>query len=170
MKPTIAFFPKDGVGLNLSAISYLLEREVHVSAVAAVVAVEGGAVHQLLFTERGHRVSSQDPGALQGPGGGEGPARATLALVLDPRHHPAVAPIHGLGSLLGDLMDLMWPRLTPDQALVGGAPLFGGEVGELVQFNGEAVLALGMLSVVFLHEDLVVRVDLDGERRQVTRV
>ena len=97
-----------------------LEGRVHPAAVAAGVAVGPGAVNQLLFAEGDQGVSSQSPGALQGAGGREGPARAALSLVLDVGHNSSIAPVLGgsghLARVLAGIRDWSGLRAVRDRA------------------------------------------------------
>merc|ERR1712032_1664940 len=67
------------------------EAQFHASAVAASVAILG-AVNELLLRERLQLARANLPGTLHGACGGEGPARATLTLVLHWGHRSLGGP------------------------------------------------------------------------------
>ena len=58
-------------------------------------------------------------------------------------------------------MDLVGHGATELQSLEAAGELLRGEVGELVQGQGEGVLSLGVLLHVLLDKDLVVGVHLE---------
>lgn len=58
----------------------VLEGLVHQAAVAALVALRPGAVHQVLLAQRHQRAGLPEVLTLQGAGGAEGPAGAALTL------------------------------------------------------------------------------------------
>lgn len=58
----------------------VLESLVHQAAVAALVALWSGAIYQVLLTQRHQLPGLSEVLTLQGPGGAEGPAGATLTL------------------------------------------------------------------------------------------
>mmetsp|Transcript_34195 Transcript_34195/g.107831 ORF Transcript_34195/g.107831 Transcript_34195/m.107831 type:complete len:313 (+) Transcript_34195:696-1634(+) len=68
-----------------------LEGIVHEAAVAALV--HGVAVHEVLLREVHELAGLDGVGALDGGGGGEAPARAALALVLDLGHGAVLHPV-----------------------------------------------------------------------------
>ena len=73
-----------GLGVNPSDSFYILESIVHEPTLTTVITVFLGAIHrQLLFGEVQEGSLLERSLALQGPGGGKGPARPALLLVLD---------------------------------------------------------------------------------------
>jgi hypothetical protein len=74
-----------------------------------LVAVGTSTVHELLLGEREELASGNLVGTLGGTGGGEGPTRATLALVLDGGHGTLGHPVD-IGGKVG---------LVKDRSVVG---------------------------------------------------
>ena len=66
-----------------------------------VVPVFPAAVNEVLLGEADQLARGSVVHGLQGPGGGEGPAGAALALVLDGSDRPFLSPVHVLGQLAG---------------------------------------------------------------------
>lgn len=66
--------------VDAAVVDDVLEGSVHVAAVAAVVAVFAGAVHQILGAQVHQLPRGLGQLSLQGPRGAEGPAGATGAL------------------------------------------------------------------------------------------
>ena len=136
------------------------ERILHQSTIATVVS--GVAGDELLFGDGDELVAGEEPGTFDTTGGGEGPARAALALVLDGSDGALLAPVDlsGGADLLGDVLF--------DRLVVGGFTLvvsfgvvvdlefFGGHEGELVV----AELGEGVLGVHFVSDLHVGVVDL----------
>jgi hypothetical protein len=85
-----------------------LEGVVHQAAVAALVAGRARAVNKLLLREGDKGASLDEVDTLDGAGGGEGPARAALALVLDGGDGTLGNPVNlgGDGGRLAGDMDL----------------------------------------------------------------
>ena len=77
----------------------VLEGEVHEAAAAAVVAILGRAVDEVLLGEGDELARLAEVLPLERARGGEGPAGAALALVLD-RGHRALRPPVDLGGRL----------------------------------------------------------------------
>lgn len=71
------------LGVETAVGDDVLEGVVHQTTVAALVALLGGAVNKVLLGERNELASGLEVGTLEGAGGGERPARAALALVLE---------------------------------------------------------------------------------------
>lgn len=77
----------------------VLESLVHQAAVAALVALRSGAIHQVLLTQRHQLPALSVVLTLQGSGGAEGPAGATLTLVATERKgHPVRTKAMSRGS------------------------------------------------------------------------
>jgi len=130
-----------GLGTDASVGGGPLEGVVHKTSVAAHVGSLGGslavvAINELLLRERNEVLVLVEVSSLHGTSGGERPARAALALVLDRGDGTQGGPVNGGGdvlqvrrSLVGELgRDL---RLGKAKADVLGV-LSHGEVGELV--------------------------------------
>jgi len=93
-------------------------------------------------------------GTLDGASGREGPARAALSLVLDGGNGTLGAPVNSSGIDLGE-GDLIAGAGGVHGAKVGGGELSQGQIGELVDTEGEGVDTLGSLSIV-LADDIKV--------------
>jgi len=86
----------------------VLEGIVHETAIASLVAIGRGAVHELLLRERDQGAGRDGVGALDGASGGEGPARAALTLVLDGGNGVLGAPVQrGRDGASGDLLGVV---------------------------------------------------------------
>ena len=104
-----------------------------------VVPIAPAAVHQILLRETDQFASGAVVHRLQSSGGGEGPAGAALALVLDRSHRPLLSPVHvdwevgGVGrhQILGSLGS---PQAGVDLsvAVQSGHKLVVEEVTELI--------------------------------------
>jgi len=70
-------------GFHATGADDILERVVRIAAAAALIDSASVAVNNLLGSERLDSISSESPGRLDRFGGGKGPARAALFLVLD---------------------------------------------------------------------------------------
>lgn len=108
-----------------------------------------GAVNDLLLGQ-GHELPRRDGhGALDGAGGGEGPARAALALVLHGGDSVVLAPVDGCrkagGQQLGPGEVLDGVQELALEAGVLGLELLGAEVGELVQLHVEGSIGVGVV-------------------------
>merc|ERR1719498_1945179 len=117
----------------------VLEGVVHEAAVAALVAVAAGAVHELLLGEAGELAGGDEGDALSRAGGGERPAGAALALVLDGGHGALGAPVDGGREVHGaEVRELvvLGTGGGAEAADVLGGELLLGEVGELVEAHG----------------------------------
>ena len=66
--------------VQTSVVLHILEGLVHQAAVAALVALGSGAVHQVLLAQRHQFARLPELLTLQSSRGAEGPARATLTL------------------------------------------------------------------------------------------
>ena len=93
---------------------------------------------------------------LQGPGGGEGPAGAALALVLDWSHRPLLSPVNtawqrpsvGGQEVAGAVHLLLW---SGSVAVHGGDKLVAEQVAELIHGKCEGVKSLNVLNNVKLY-------------------
>mmetsp|Transcript_41179 Transcript_41179/g.94994 ORF Transcript_41179/g.94994 Transcript_41179/m.94994 type:complete len:452 (+) Transcript_41179:265-1620(+) len=92
------------VGDKAAGLGHVLHGGVHVAALAAVhVAV---ASHDLLLRERDELTGGEEVGALHVSGGGEGPARAAVLLVLHRGYSAELAPVEvGRPILAGVLFE-----------------------------------------------------------------
>jgi len=63
-----------GLGINTTVLDNVLEGEIHQPTLARMITFGGGAIHQLLFRERGERVACDLPGTFGRPSGRERPA------------------------------------------------------------------------------------------------
>ena len=90
-----------GLGAHAAGGLDVLEGVGGKSSVAALV--DGVAGDELLGGELGEGVSGNGPGSLDGLGGGEGPARSALLLVLDGGELALVVPVEGAGGVDDDL-------------------------------------------------------------------
>jgi len=129
---------------------FIGKAQLHASAIAASVAVLG-AVNELLLRERLQLARANLPGTLHGACGGEGPARAALALVLHRGHCTLGGPVHSERQLLA--LVLMHAKVGHVCPLLGGwliaeaccgLVLLRGHVGELVETELQR-LTLGIL-------------------------
>merc|ERR1719183_1262432 len=141
----------------------VLEAVVHEATVAALVAVGTGAGDELLLGEGLELAGLDGVDALDGAGGGERPARAALALVLDGGDGVLGGPVHTVGGggdvELLDIEDL----LGHGGGVVAGVVLLElgvGHVGELVDAGGVAE-AIGVVLVVVVDEIDVILEDVE---------
>ncbi len=72
-----------GLGVKTAVLDDVGEGIVHQTTVAALVALLGRAVNKVLLAEGDELASGLEVGTLNGAGGGERPARAALALILE---------------------------------------------------------------------------------------
>lgn len=86
------------LGVDAAVILDVPESVVHETAVAAVVAVLGGAIDQVLLGEGDQHAGLAVVLSLKGTGAGEGPAAAAVSLILDTSHSALVTPVHRLGQ------------------------------------------------------------------------
>ena len=113
-----------------SVVLHVVEAVVHPASVAALVAVAPGAVHQLLFGQRGQCVACEEPGALDGAHGREGPATAAGALVLHWSHGVLQGPVHGVRDAHVLEVSGRTHGARGHQARHPGLEFLGGHVGE----------------------------------------
>ena len=93
------------LGVEAVVVPDVLEGEVHEAAAAAVVAVLGRAVDEVLLGEGDELARLAEVLPLERARGGEGPAGAALALVLDRGHRALLPPVDlggGLEVVRGD--------------------------------------------------------------------
>ena len=84
-----------GLRVNPSDSFYILESVVHEPTLTTVITVFLGAIHrQLLFREVWEGSLLEESLALREPGGGKGPARPALLLVLDGSYGSFRRPVH----------------------------------------------------------------------------
>jgi hypothetical protein len=139
-----------------------VEGVVHPATVAASVratVAEDVAINQVLFRKRSQSVAGNSNGTFNGTSGGEGPARAALALVLDTSNGTGRSPIHrGWGSK--DSWFSMDTRsgsgLWAGTIVNIGLPLVQVHVGKLVVANSEGRVArvVGFDEIVVVGEVL----------------
>lgn len=87
------------LGVDSAIVLDVLERIVHESAVAAVVAVHRRAIDQILFGQRHQNARLAEVLTLERTGRRERPARSAVALVLDRCHGALGAPVDRIGYL-----------------------------------------------------------------------
>ena len=80
-----------------------------------VVPVFPAAVNQILLGETDQLARGSVVHGLQGPGGGERPARAALSLVLDGSHGSLLSPV----NILGELVRVGWHQVLGSLWLLG---------------------------------------------------
>jgi hypothetical protein len=122
------------------------ERILHEAAIATVIVLVAG--DELLLGDGDELVAGDEPGALDTTGGGEGPAGAALALVLDVGDGALLAPVDlgdrgggELGDVLLDVLVVLGLALVVRFGVVVDLELGGAHVGELVVAElGEGVL------------------------------
>ena len=143
-------------GGDTAVLNDVSEAEVHEASVAAVVALLGGAVDELLLGKSDEIAGLLEVSTLGGTGGGEGPAGAALALVLDVGDVSLGSPVDGVGvGLSGG--GWHWLAVGVGLGAVSESvvlnPLLVGEISPLVHLDGEGLLAGESLDVV-LHDEL----------------
>eukprot|EP00047_Mylnosiga_fluctuans_P019227 m.80297 g.80297 ORF g.80297 m.80297 type:complete len:442 (-) comp8035_c0_seq2:29-1354(-) len=158
-----------GLAGDATVLLDVLEGVVHQTTVAALVALGGGAIHEVLLGEGDEVLGGLEVGTLERASGGERPARAALALVLDGGDGTLGAPVDITGVDLRE-GDLVADARGVEGAEVGGLELSQGEISELVHANGEGVLASLGLSVVLVDVVDVVLEDLEAQSLLSSRV
>jgi len=83
-----------GLGID-TALFDVLEGVIHETTVAALVAKTAGAVHQVGLRETNQLAGGKSVLSFDGSGGGEGPARSALALILDTSDSTVSNPVKG---------------------------------------------------------------------------
>ena len=150
-------------GADTAILDDKTEGVIHKTASAAIVATGTVAVDQILFSQ-GDQFSGVDEDVpFSGTGGGEGPARTALALVLNGGDGTLLAPVYtgrgflcfgsqGVVVVFGLVQVLV--RISPASHFLG--ELRVGHVGELVVANGvaETLLVFRDDKVVPLSEGL----------------
>jgi len=138
-----------------------LESVVHQTTVAAHVARRAGAVDQLLLRQRDQVLGGDGVSTLDGTGGGESPAAAALALVLDRGDGTSLAPVDGIGGLdaleRGEVLGARERVLHVVELQELGLELFLGQVSKLVDGHSVGIVVLVVLGdeVQVLLEDIV---------------
>jgi len=151
-------------GVNATIGLDVLESILLPASFAAVVTVWVATVDKVLLGEGYERLGLAEPLSFQGTGGGEGPAGATLTLVLDRSHRSVLTPVDGIrygfiirgnegfaGELLGFLV------------VVVGTILRQCQVGELVDTLFKVYFASLEEVVVFVDPGYVVLEDLETQ-------
>jgi len=127
-----------------------LEGVVHQTTVAAHVARRASAINQLLLREADQLAVLGEVGTLDGTSGGESPAAAALALVLDGGDSALGDPVNGIGNGghidVGLVLGADEVALDGHEAEVLGLELLLSQIGELVDAHGVRVVALVVLS------------------------
>jgi len=145
------------LGADTAVLLGPVESIVHEASVAAVIASavgEGVAINEVLLRERGESAVLHLDGAFHGTSGGERPARAALALVLDSSDGAGRDPVdgggdtsHGSGGTVdsGGVEGGLGVKASSEES----RPLSTAHVGELVvaELVGE-VLGIGLLDQI----------------------
>lgn len=112
-----------GLGVNTLVFDDVLEGIVHQTSSTTIVSLAGGAVDEVLLGE-GNQVSfSEEPGTFHGSGGGEGPARSALTLILNWGDSSLGSPVDSVGE--GKLV--VGNVLLSDEGLVEGSQVSSSE-------------------------------------------
>jgi len=135
-----------GLSVNSVVRDDVLESLVHKSTIATLISLGSRAVNQVLLRERDERTLLDFPGSLHRSRGREGPARSTLALVLNWSNGSLGSPVDGGRRLGVDLLDGESRGKSGGgvrdagnvHAIVACAELFAGHVRELVVSNSES--------------------------------
>merc|ERR1712168_694320 len=148
-----------GVGLlsvDSTVLEDVLEGDVGVAAVAGVVV--GVTVHQVLLGEGDEVARGNGVSALDSSDGGESPAGAALALVLDRGDSAIISPVHGQRGLdIGKVSSLH--ALDRPESGVEVDKLVVGQISKLVDAQPVGVFACLVLSVVLLDQGQVLGKD-----------
>jgi len=128
---------------------------VHKTTLAAEVALEAGAIDELLLGVGSGGGALNPADGLNGGDGGESPARSARSLVLD--GGDLAGPVDGL-EVLNGLDDLVGGLAVGEEGEVGGGELFLGQVHELVLTEGVGLAG----GVDFFDVILVVEEDADS--------
>lgn len=148
----ITFLSVDAIFLNVP------KGVVHEATLATVVALKRRAVNQVLLAQGDQTASFQEVLSLQGAGCTEGPAGATLALVLDVGHCTLLPPVHLLLQHLASLLESVSGVATTHLvAIHHGHKLLSSQVTILV--HAQSVAMLVHILVVVLDQFQVVLPD-----------
>eukprot|EP00047_Mylnosiga_fluctuans_P019228 m.80305 g.80305 ORF g.80305 m.80305 type:complete len:437 (-) comp8035_c0_seq3:36-1346(-) len=136
-----------GLAGDATVLLDVLEGVVHQTTVAALVALGGGAIHEVLLGEGDEVLGGLEVGTLERASGGERPARAALALVLDGGDVALGAPVDrgGVNGVEGD--ELVAVAGAVEGAQVDALELGVGEVTELVHAKGVGDIGAGVVLV-----------------------
>ena len=129
----------------------VLEGISHLSSVASLGSIRGGAVDEVLLGESDEGVSGDGPLTFDGSSAREAPARSALALVLDGSNGALLSPVNAGGESGEDLIVDRGSALEgavgrSSVTVHGGAELFVGQVTELVHGEGEGLLGLAVVA------------------------
>lgn len=86
------------LGINATIVLDVTESIVHQATVAAIVAVLGGAINQILLGQRYQGTGLAEMLTLQSASRREGPAATAMSLILNLRNGTLGTPIHRLGQ------------------------------------------------------------------------
>jgi hypothetical protein len=138
----------------------VVERVVHETAVAALVAGLTGAVDKLLLGKVGELAGLLEVGAFERGDGGESPAGAALALVLHGVDAALGAPIDSGGDGIGGVVVVVARPVLEAEAEVHGLELLPSVISELVDGKLVGLFGTGVVGL-----DVVEPVLEDGETR-----
>jgi len=158
-----------GLGGDTAILDDVLKGVVHQTTLAALVTLGNRAINQLLLAERDEVLGGNGVGTLDGASGGEGPARAALALILDRGDGTLSAPVDGASIDLGQ-HNLMASASGVEAAQVHGGPLLASHISELVDTNTVGLDTLLKSSIVLVDEGNIVLEDLEAGGLLSTRV
>ena len=152
-----------GLGVEAAVGLDVFEGIVHQTSVTAVVTEAGAAVDQVLFAEGDEPAGLAEVLSLQRAGGGEGPARAALALILDGSDGALGAPVNAGGQLDLGRQWKVCRSLSTDLLMLAVAVHHHGkfvirEVSVLVDLQLVAVLTC-LIALVMLVDQVLVAVE-----------
>jgi hypothetical protein len=139
-----------------SALHDVLESIIHQTTVAASVSEARRAVDEVSLRQTNELASLESVLTLNGASGGERPARAALALVLDWSNNTLGSPVNASWEVdLGKDLNSAVVSCLHDEAVVHRSEFLNWHVSELVQLNSESEV----LGIVLLNKDLVLLPD-----------
>jgi len=129
-----------GFEINAVSLDDIFESLVHETSVATLVSFGRGAIDQILFGKAEEVLLGQKPSALDGTGGGEGPAGSALGLVLHSGDGSVLSPVPGVGSVGGNLhgVGTFVVGSGDVDTVVESGEFLAGEIAEFVHLDGEA--------------------------------
>jgi hypothetical protein len=126
-------------GINTLVFDDVSEGIVHQTSIASVVSFSDGAIDEILFREGNKFSRSLGVSSFNGSGGGEGPARTALSLVLNGGNNSVGSPVDGCRDT--GLEFNFFDAIVFDsevQTIVHRSEFVSGKIGELVQGNVES--------------------------------